>query len=38
VEHSHSKDRFLRVGIKRLAETQTFEDELKEVSELNEGP
>jgi hypothetical protein len=36
VEHSHSKDRFLRVGIKRLTETQTFEDELKEVSELNE--
>jgi hypothetical protein len=26
----------LRVAIKRLAETQTFEDELKELSELNE--
>jgi hypothetical protein len=36
VEYSCSKDQFLRVVIKRLAETQTFEDELKEVSELNE--
>jgi hypothetical protein len=36
VEHSRSKDQFLRVTIKRLTETQTFDDELKEVSELNE--
>jgi hypothetical protein len=36
VEQSRSKDQFLRVAIKRLTETQTFEDELKEVSELNE--
>jgi hypothetical protein len=36
VEYSCSKDQFLRVAIKRPAETQTFEDELKEVSELNE--
>jgi hypothetical protein len=36
VEHSHSKDQFLRVVIKRLIKTQTFRDELKEVSELNE--
>jgi hypothetical protein len=26
----------MRVAIKRLVETQTFEDDLKEVSELNE--
>jgi hypothetical protein len=32
VEHSSSKDQFLIVAIKRLTETQTFEDELKEVS------
>jgi hypothetical protein len=36
VEHSRPKDQFLRVTIKRLTETQTFEDELKEVSALNE--
>jgi hypothetical protein len=36
VEHSRSKDQFLRVAIKRHTKTQTFEDELKEVSELNE--
>jgi hypothetical protein len=36
VEQSRSKDQFLKVTIKRLTETQTFEDELKEVSELNE--
>jgi hypothetical protein len=36
VDHCRSKDQFLRVAIKRLIETQTFEDDLKEVSELNE--
>jgi hypothetical protein len=36
VEHSSSKDQFLRVAIKRLTKIQTFKDELKEVSELNE--
>jgi hypothetical protein len=35
IEHSHSKDKFLRVSLKRLTETQILEDELKEVSELN---
>jgi hypothetical protein len=35
VKHSQDKDQFLRVAINWMAETQTFEDELKEVSELN---
>jgi hypothetical protein len=35
VNHSQDKDRFLKVAIKWMAETQSFEDELKEVSELN---
>jgi hypothetical protein len=35
VEHSQDKDQFLKVAIKRMQETQTFEDELKEVSKLN---
>jgi hypothetical protein len=29
VEHSHSKEQFLRVTIKRLTESQLFKDELK---------
>jgi hypothetical protein len=29
------KDKSLRVAIKRLAETQIFEDELKQVKDLN---
>jgi hypothetical protein len=35
VEHSRSIDQFLRVAVKRLMETQLYEDELKEVSQLN---
>jgi hypothetical protein len=35
VKHSQDKDQFLKVAIKRMAETQSFEDELKGVSELN---
>jgi hypothetical protein len=35
MEHSRSKDMFQRVALKRLTETQLFEDELKEMSELN---
>jgi hypothetical protein len=35
VEHFEAKDQFLRVTVKRLTETQLFEDELKEVSQLN---
>jgi hypothetical protein len=35
VNHSQDKDHFLKVAIKRIQETQTFEDELKEATELN---
>jgi hypothetical protein len=35
VKHSQDKDQFLKAAIKWMAETQAFEDELKEVSELN---
>jgi hypothetical protein len=35
VKHSRDKDQFLKVVIKWMQETQTFEDELKEVSKLN---
>jgi hypothetical protein len=35
IKHSQDKDRFLKVAIKRMTETQILEDELKEVSELN---
>jgi hypothetical protein len=35
VKHSQDKDQFLKVAKKQMTETQTFEDELKEVSELN---
>jgi hypothetical protein len=35
VKHSQDKDQFLKVAIKWMIETQIFEDELKEVSELN---
>jgi hypothetical protein len=35
VKHSEAKDQFLRVAAKRMTETQLFEDELKEVSQLN---
>jgi hypothetical protein len=34
-KHSETKDQFLRVAVKRMMETQLFEDELKEVSQLN---
>jgi hypothetical protein len=36
IEHSQSKDKFLRVSIKRLIEAQNFEGKLKRVSALNE--
>jgi hypothetical protein len=35
VEPSKAKDQFLRIPVKRMTETQLFEDELKEVSQLN---
>jgi hypothetical protein len=35
VKHSHDKDQFLKVSIKRMQETQFFKDELKEWTELN---
>jgi hypothetical protein len=35
VKHSKAKDQFLRVAVKRISKTQLFEDELKEVSQLN---
>jgi hypothetical protein len=35
VKHSRTKVQFLRVAVKRMMETQLFEDELKEVSQLN---
>jgi hypothetical protein len=35
VKHSQDKDQFLKVAKKQMTETQTFEDKLKEVSELN---
>jgi hypothetical protein len=33
---SQSKDKFLRVSLKRLTDAQNFEDELKQVNALNE--
>jgi hypothetical protein len=36
IKHSQSKDKFLRVCIKRLSEAQNFKDELKRASALNE--
>jgi hypothetical protein len=35
VKHSQDRDQFLKVAIKWMAETQSFEDELKGVSKLN---
>jgi hypothetical protein len=35
VKHSEDKDQFLKVVIKWMTKTQAFEDELKEVGELN---
>jgi hypothetical protein len=35
VKHSQDKDHFLKVAIKRMQETQTFGDELKEMIKLN---
>jgi hypothetical protein len=35
IEHHEAKDQFLKVAVKILSETQLFEDELKEVSQLN---
>jgi hypothetical protein len=37
IDHSHAKDNFLRVVVKRMTETQIFEDELKQVKALNEN-
>jgi hypothetical protein len=35
VKHSQDKDQFMKVAIKRMQETQTFEDELMAMVELN---
>jgi hypothetical protein len=35
VKHSQDKDQFLKVAVKWMQETQTFEAELKAVIELN---
>jgi hypothetical protein len=35
VKHSQDKDQVLKVLIKRMQENQTFEDELKEATEMN---
>jgi hypothetical protein len=35
VNHSKAKDQFLKVAVKRMMETQLFQDELEEVSQLN---
>jgi hypothetical protein len=35
IEHSQDKDQFLKVSIKRMQETQMYEDELKEANEYN---
>jgi hypothetical protein len=35
VKHSEDNDQFLKVSIKRMQETQTFEDELNEETKLN---
>jgi hypothetical protein len=35
VKHPRDKDQFLKVMIMRMQETPNYEDELKEVSELN---
>jgi hypothetical protein len=34
-KHSRDKDQFLKVVIKRMAETQILDDELKEAGKLN---
>jgi hypothetical protein len=33
IKHSQDKDQFLKVTIKKMQETQMFEDELKEADE-----
>jgi hypothetical protein len=35
IKHLQNKDQFLKVAIKRMQETQTFEDELQAMIELN---
>jgi hypothetical protein len=35
VKQSQNKDQFLKVVIKRMEVAQSFEDEIKEVGELN---
>jgi hypothetical protein len=34
-KHSQDKDQFLKVSMKRMQETQMYEDELKEANEYN---
>jgi hypothetical protein len=34
VKHSQDKDQFLKVAVKRIQETQTFEEELKATMKL----
>jgi hypothetical protein len=35
MKHSQDTDQFLKVAIKQMTETQAFEDELKEMCEVN---
>jgi hypothetical protein len=35
LKHSHDKDQFLKVAVKRMTETQILEDDLNEVNKLN---
>jgi hypothetical protein len=35
VKHSQDQDQFLKVSIKRMQETQMYEDKLKEANEYN---
>jgi hypothetical protein len=36
IEHSQSKDKFLRVSLRRISKAQDFEDELKRECAVNE--
>jgi hypothetical protein len=36
IEHSQSKDQYIRVALKRLTEKQILDDELKEERALNQ--
>jgi hypothetical protein len=35
VKHYQDKVQFLKVAVRQMQETQTFEDELREVNKLN---